>query len=470
MTERLIDHTTSRLLEKFGAGNHRPGSGSAAALQGLLSAQLIQTVISLTNEPKRSHFYAPHLPGLLEIKSALERRIIPSLEKLFQQDSDNFDVVIQLRRQKDNETDPVMRRQWAHKAKLALIPATEIPIQIAKDCVELASFALDVFDKGFQAALGDSGVALSAALSAVFGSLSIVELNLQRFEANAWTASIRASRDVLTAEYNLLMEQARKRLASQLARTESRTRFSNEIQEIAVTAKGKMPLPESEIESIAMRLQAAMWDNKSSIWKNGDPETEFEVLNPDKALESFGLAVEYPATLGYYVDQGSPIEVAGQIDQHSMSVSISKRFPKVTQRFTAAHELGHYLFHSQPVLHRDRPIDGFRTQEPRGSEEWQADKFAAYFLMPSTLVKEIFTRHFLTEKFGIDENTAFALNEKSPRALRSRCGDLRGLSRLLSKATFYNGVNFDPMCDRFNVSVEALAIRLEELELVTFSE
>lgn len=42
----LIDYSAKELLEKFGAGNHKPGSGSAAAFQGLLSAQLIRTFIS----------------------------------------------------------------------------------------------------------------------------------------------------------------------------------------------------------------------------------------------------------------------------------------------------------------------------------------------------------------------------------------------------------------------------------------
>lgn len=188
MTAPLINLTTAELLDKFGAGSHKPGSGSAAALQGMLSARLLQTVISLTSDPKRANRYARQLPNLRRIESAIEGRIIPSLERLFQEDSDHFDRAIQLRQRKDRETDPVMRKQLADLATSALMPATEIPIQIANDCVELARFALDVFDHGFQAALGDSGVALNAAISGASGSLSIVELNLQSFDANDWTA------------------------------------------------------------------------------------------------------------------------------------------------------------------------------------------------------------------------------------------------------------------------------------------
>ncbi|MBU2269497.1 MAG: cyclodeaminase/cyclohydrolase family protein, partial [Bacteroidetes bacterium] len=54
----LLAITAEELLEKFGSGGHKPGSGSAAALQGMLSAKLLITVISLTNEPKRREKYS----------------------------------------------------------------------------------------------------------------------------------------------------------------------------------------------------------------------------------------------------------------------------------------------------------------------------------------------------------------------------------------------------------------------------
>jgi formiminotetrahydrofolate cyclodeaminase/Zn-dependent peptidase ImmA (M78 family) len=468
MTAGLIYLPTAELLDKFGSGNHKPGSGSAAALQGMLSARLLQTVISLTSDPKRARRYAPQLPKLRKIESEVAGRIIPSLQRLFQEDSDQFDRAIQLRQRRENEIDPVVRKQLADQATSALIPATEIPIQIAKDCVELARFALEVFDNGFQSAVGDSGAALSAAISGVSGSLFIVELNLRHFEASDWTVRMRTSRDALVTELDELTEEARKRLASQVSQTEKKTLFSGELRAIAVVSKGKRPLPEAAIEAMTVRLQRALWNNKDWLWKNDIPEGAFDVLDPDKALECFGLIVHHATTLGQYVSQGAMFEVAGQIDQPAKVVSISDQFSKDTQNFTTAHELGHYLLHTQSVLHRDRPLNGLRVMEPRDSEEWQADKFASYFLMPTKLVKRTFARLFLTEQFRIIEETAFALNEPSIRALRDKCRDLRGLARLLAKTTSYNGAHFYSLSERFKVSVEAMAIRLEELHLLYF--
>ena len=58
METDLLEKTVNELMEKFGAGNHKPGSGSAAAFQGMVSAKLISTVISLTAEEKEFLFRA----------------------------------------------------------------------------------------------------------------------------------------------------------------------------------------------------------------------------------------------------------------------------------------------------------------------------------------------------------------------------------------------------------------------------
>ena len=74
----------------------------------------------------------------------------------------------------------------------------------------------------------------------------------------------------------------------------------------------------------------------------------------------------------------------------------------------------------------------------------------------------------MTKEFIIKEDTAFALNAEHIEALRAKCKNLRGLARILASAEFYNGKPFYSISKRFRVSAEAMAIRLEELELVEF--
>jgi len=62
--QSLMELRTHQLLDKFGAGGHKPGSGSAAALMGLLSGKLTVTVGRLTlsrPEYQSAHSQVKHL-------------------------------------------------------------------------------------------------------------------------------------------------------------------------------------------------------------------------------------------------------------------------------------------------------------------------------------------------------------------------------------------------------------------------
>lgn len=68
---------------------------------------------------------------------------------------------------------------------------------------------------------------------------------------------------------------------------------------------------------------------------------------------------------------------------------VDKNEPNVRQRFTAAHELGHF------VLHRSQIGDGLqdnyllRAEGMSNSQEAQANRFAADLLMPKRLIAEV---------------------------------------------------------------------------------
>jgi len=118
-------------------------------------------------------------------------------------------------------------------------------------------------------------------------------------------------------------------------------------------------------------------------------------------------------------------------------------------------------------MHRDRPMDG--SEQERGSRdkfEKEADKFATFFLMPEKLVVERFRQAFLCDRFVFNDETAIALNMPGVHSPESGCKSLRELARILANARYFNGRHFPSLADRFGVSVEAMAIRLEELKLL----
>ena len=179
----LIDLPTQQLLERFGAGGHKPGSGSAAALAGILAGKLIATVAALTRQ--KDSYVTAHRDAEF-ITEQIKIRFDPALSIAFQRDAEIFDKVIIARRRRDEERDPVRKRDLADAARELLEQATEIPLGVCRDCLRLAEFGLSLFDIGFKSARGDSGAAVSMALAGAFSALFIVNLNLRSFRSGEW--------------------------------------------------------------------------------------------------------------------------------------------------------------------------------------------------------------------------------------------------------------------------------------------
>ena len=223
----------------------------------------------------------------------------------------------------------------------------------------------------------------------------------------------------------------------------------------------------SEIEGIVRDFHRELWRIREDLFPGVQEVDPLALLDPDLAFRSIGFRSELVESLGQHTWEGEPAEVAGIIDASVQTVQTSRRFAPPFRNFTAAHELGHAVLHDGRGLHRDRGLDGSQLGGSRDRTEWEADVFATYFLMPERLVRAAFECAFKVPRFVLDEDTAFALDPGDPGGLLSSCREDRDLSRLLARTTRYDGVHFDSLADQFGVSPEAMAIRLEELNLIS---
>src|SRR5678816_3857279 len=134
MSQQLITLPTDQLLRRFGAGLHIPGSGSAAALTGLVACKLLQTVISLSHARDQ---YQGVRAQLTLANQDLLAEIEPTLMAAVDEDSIQFAKVITARRIRDAELEPGKKKQLSDRALNELRLATEIPIRIAQTCATL---------------------------------------------------------------------------------------------------------------------------------------------------------------------------------------------------------------------------------------------------------------------------------------------------------------------------------------------
>ncbi|MDI5888589.1 cyclodeaminase/cyclohydrolase family protein [Flavobacterium yafengii] len=459
--------TVNELLEALGKGGHKPGSGSAAALQGMISAKLAQTVIAISSRKKYYETYKSVLPKLSEMSADIENNILPKLADFFQQDAYYFDKAIKARTAtlkaeaaSDFYEASRLRKKEADELKMSV----RIPLEIAELCVNLARISLYVFNNAFKSARGDSHVALGGAIASLAGCLSIVQLNFLSFKINHfyWTKEMSEWYNDLKREYEKLKGEVDNCVIILEGEVSGRMALYSDTNNFLEKYKVDKEWTENEIEKLASEFQNLLWNHHKSIWGTYLTSPR-QIIHPQTIFEEvfdydFG---EFP-----HLDNDDEFaECAGYIDQRERHIVLSNKYSSEVRNFTAAHELGHALLHNQTVLHRDIPLDG-SNPGPRSITEKQADKFATFFLMPKRQLLKTFSELFNTRKLLINDNTAFNLIRGSESDLRSKIKNRRDFALKIASADIYAGHPFKSLAQQYNVSVIAMAIRLEELDLV----
>ena len=464
MSDDLMSLPLKDLLRKFAAGSHKPGSGSAAALLALISAALSKTVIALTVDRER---YAAVKDELVDIANEIETEIEPKLEKAFVDDSLQFGKVIEARKLRDKSESQADWWRRSHDALNELDVASRIALSIAKKSVRLTELSLLVFDKGFQSARGDSEVAIEAALSGATGAISVVYLNLKDFRGESYAKEVLEEASDLADKAEKLQIELRKRMEKLKERAVRENQFLTlNAPKILLKRKKKSRYTKDEITDIARNVQSELWLNRSDIWPS-EELLPFEIIDPATTFRLHGYEFETAASLGTEVVDGEDIEVAGFVDIENRIARISTRFSQPIQRFTSAHELGHALLHEGTTLFRDRALEGGPVSGPRPQIEKEADIFAAAFLMPAKQIQDIFTRIFGVDSFEVNQDSAYALGFKRLSEFENHISTPRRLSTHLATVQLYAGKATRSLTDVFGVSPSAMAIRLEELELVS---
>lgn len=464
--KQFLELTASELLDEFGGGKHAPGSGSAAALIGLIAANLVYTVGQLTiGKPKYRQFHREVSDSCASVQTI----ILPNLQRLFQQDAEAFDAVYQARVARNKAQDERERERLQRESLQQQQLATAIPFEIAAECMKLIDISGRIFDIGFQAARGDTGVALSAAVAGVFSAVFVINLNLIPFKGNYWAQQRRKECDQLQLaamkKYQAILERVNTLRSEDVDMVDENEKAA-EAGELLAGALDKYS--DSEIDERAAALHTLVWRHRKQLWADENtPLDPVELLDPARALQYLGYGYSLEDTLGRFQSDTGMFEVAGLLEAQKGRVSISRQMKPDVRYFTSAHELAHLVLHPALIeAHRDRPVDGVsKAREPR---EREADRFASSYLMPPNLVKARFKEIFLTELFELNDLTAFALWGAVAQANRSKIKTRRLLSFALATTERFNSKQVISLSAQFKVSPTAMAIRLEELGLLIF--
>jgi formiminotetrahydrofolate cyclodeaminase len=173
--QQWLDKPTTEVLAGFGAGQASPGSGSAAALMGLLASKLIITVCSksvekskVVNDAKDFRYVTEQCQNHYE-----------SLRELFEKDASDFREVIELKKQRDKSEPSEEKSKLQRQANDLLEKTTDYVLEIIEKCRLLAEHGLTMFERGWPYVRGDSGAAISAAIGGIMSGIFIVNLNIK---------------------------------------------------------------------------------------------------------------------------------------------------------------------------------------------------------------------------------------------------------------------------------------------------
>jgi len=107
-------------------------------------------------------------------------------------------------------------------------------------------------------------------------------------------------------------------------------------------------------------------------------------------------------------------ETSGMIERlgnDKFRITVNANHPKTRQRFTIAHELGHYIMHRSKIgigidenkAYRSKSAGIYRNAAIGPAQETQANQFAVSVLMPSALLRKVREMHLNSPKAAARE-------------------------------------------------------------------
>lgn len=117
----------------------------------------------------------------------------------------------------------------------------------------------------------------------------------------------------------------------------------------------------------------------------GDAHTRSAPVDVGAVAQDFGLEI-FSSRLREGIS-GALVRDPSRGTRSQFVIYVNSREPSVRQRFTAAHELGHYLLHRSLIGERVEDNYLLRAAGFSNQQEIEANRFAANLLMPKHLIE-----------------------------------------------------------------------------------
>ncbi|MDY6894906.1 MAG: cyclodeaminase/cyclohydrolase family protein [Thermotogota bacterium] len=194
----LSDMRLKEFLEKLSSNEPAPGGGSAAALAGSIAASLGCMVANLTIGKKKYQEVEKEMKNLKVKFEGYRDKFL----QLMEEDAEAFNKVIEaLKLPKSTEEEKRVRKE---KIQENTKKATLVPLEIAKNSLEVMELSGITIEKGYKMAKSDAAISLVMAKAAVDGGLYNVKINLPSIKDEDFLRDINSQIEKIEGEANTL--------------------------------------------------------------------------------------------------------------------------------------------------------------------------------------------------------------------------------------------------------------------------
>lgn len=181
----LADLSIKEFLAKTASNSPVPGGGSIAALSAAIAASLSEMVAHLTIGKKGYEALEEEMQDIAKDAFQYRERLIRTIDK----DSNAYnDVMAAIKLPKGTEQE---RNNREGAIQEALINATLVPLDVARDAFKIIELAGKAVKQGNKNAVSDAAVAVMMARTAVLSALYNVKINLASIKDTIFVEEIR---------------------------------------------------------------------------------------------------------------------------------------------------------------------------------------------------------------------------------------------------------------------------------------
>jgi formiminotetrahydrofolate cyclodeaminase len=181
----LADLSIKEFLKKTASNSPVPGGGSIAALSAAIAASLSEMVAHLTIGKKGYEALEEEMQDIAKDAFQYRERLIRYIDK----DSNAYnDVMAAFKLPKSTEQE---RKNREGAIQEALINATLVPLDVARDAFKIIELAGKAVKQGNKNAVTDAAVAVMMARTAALSALYNVKINLVSIKDTNFVEEIR---------------------------------------------------------------------------------------------------------------------------------------------------------------------------------------------------------------------------------------------------------------------------------------